>query len=423
MKNRILNGVFAGLLVIGGSVYLQANAQNSRQEFNASAAWLELKNTLEQQYAYLDRKGVNKSELFDLFAAKLSASPSKQVFADTAQQLLRNFYDPHLNLGPYNEFDFSVYPTGSDIYVNYQNQQFIVVDVKAGSSADLAGIRPNMKVITVNDVAMEQAVKQVLGRELSQLLPEQVNYAANVSLGGFRNTARTMTINDGTGDKQYKLAASYVAINALRDGPAVSFKQIDDVGYIAFNNALGNMATVTEFKQALSELTKTKALIIDLRNTPSGGNTGIAEPVLGHFVTQKTAYQRYRVQQAGVPYERAQMETAYVIPTLPHYNKPFVVLAGHWTGSMGEGMTIGFDAIGANTVIGAPMADLLGGIKTVQLEHSDTWLELGFERLYHVDGSFREDFVPHVYMNTADRDCNGNDPALVKALSLLSELN
>jgi carboxyl-terminal processing protease len=422
MKNRMLNGIFAGFLAIGFAASQQVIAQTSQQEFNASAAWLELKNILEQQYAYLDRKGVNEDALFDSFASKLKTAQSKQVFADTAQQLLRNFYDPHLNLGPYNEFDFSVYPTGSDIYVNYQNQQFVVIDVKAGSSADLAGIRPNMKVTAVNGVSMERAVKQVLGRELSQLLPEQVNYAANVSLGGFRNTARTMTINNETGDKQYKLAASYEAINAFRDGPAVSFKQIDDVGYIAFNNALGNMATVTEFKQALVELANTKALIIDLRNTPSGGNTGVAEPILGHFVTQKTAYQRYRTQQKGVPYKTAKMETAYVAPTLPHYNKPFVVLAGHWTGSMGEGMTIGFDAIGAKTVIGAPMADLLGGIKTVKLEHSDTWLELGFERLYHVDGSFREDFVPHVRMDTADRDSNGNDPALAKAMSVFSEL-
>jgi len=174
MKNRMLNGIFAGFLAIGFAASQQVIAQTSQQEFNARAAWLELKNILEQQYAYLDRKGVNEDALFDSFASKLKTAQSKQVFADTAQQLLRNFYDPHLNLGPYNEFDFSVYPTGSDIYVNYQNQQFVVIDVKAGSSADLAGIRPNMKVTAVNGVSMERAVKQVLGRELSQLLPEQV---------------------------------------------------------------------------------------------------------------------------------------------------------------------------------------------------------------------------------------------------------
>jgi carboxyl-terminal processing protease len=418
----MLNGFFVGFLAIGGCAFLQPTDQNLPQSFNADMAWLELKDMLEQQYAYLDRKDVDKDELFDFFAPKLIATQSKQAFADVAQQLLRNFYDPHLNLGPYNALDFSVYPTGSDIYVNYQNQQFIVIDVKAGSAAESAGIRPAMVVTAVNGLSIEQTINRVLGRELSHLLPEQVNYAANVSLGGLRNTARTITVHNGISDNQYKLAASYEAINAFQDGPAIHYKHLNNVGYIGFNNSLGSMATVNEFKQALVELANTEALIIDLRNTPSGGNTGVAEPILGHFVTHKTAYQRYRTQQLGMSYEDSEMETAYVEPTLPHYNRPFVVLAGHWTGSMGEGMTIGFDAIGAEKVIGAPMADLLGGIKTVQLKHSDTWLELGFERLYHVDGSFREDFVPHVRMDTADRDSMGNDPAIVKALSVIKEL-
>ncbi|MBD1583899.1 carboxyl-terminal protease [Pseudoalteromonas sp. S16_S37] len=414
--------VFGGFFALSLCACQHVTIQNVAQSFNANLAWLELKNTLEQQYAYLDRSGVDKDKLFNLFAPKLLATQSKQAFADTAQQLLRNFYDPHLNLGPYNEQDFSVYPTGSDIYVNYQNQQFIVVDVKAGSAADLAGIRANMLVTKVNGLSMSLAVKQVLGRELSQLLPEQVNYAANVSLGGLRNTVRTITVNNGMGEKYYELAASYEAINALRDGPMVSYRKIDNLGYVRFNNGLGNAKTVDEFKQALLELIDTEALIIDLRNTPSGGNTSVAEPILGHFVTHKTAYQRYQTQLSDLPYIDVEMSTAYVEPNLPFYDKPFVVLAGHWSGSMGEGMTIGFDAIGAKAVIGAPMADLLGGIKTVQLKHSDTWLELGFERLYHVNGSFREDFVPHIRLDTADRDSAGNDPALAKALSVLDKV-
>ena len=86
---------------------------------------------------------------------------------------------------------------------------------------------------------------------------------------------------------------------------------------------------------------------------------------------------------------------------------------------MREGMTIGFDAIGATAIIGAPMADLLGGIKTKQLENSDTWLEVAFERLYHVDGTFREDFKPNELVIPADRDGQGGDPALTRALALL----
>lgn len=421
MKKK-LGMLFAGLCALSLSACQHVIEQDNIQKFDAHAAWLELQNTLEQQYAYLDRAGVDKKALFEFFSHKLTAAQTKQAFADTAQMLLRHFYDPHLNLGPYNEQDYSVFPTGSDIYVNYQNKQFVVVDVKAGSAADVAGIRPNMAISKIDGIPIPEAIKRILGQEISLLQPEQINFAANVSLGGYRNSSRKVTVISKNVEKQYYLAASYEAINAFQNGPMISYRKMDAFGYIRFNNGLGNSKTVEEFKHALVELAQSKALIIDLRNTPSGGNTSVAEPVLGHFVTQKTAYQGYQIQQVNLPYKHAKMIKAYVEPSQPYYDKPFVVLVGHWTGSMGEGMTIGLDAIGAKTVIGAPMADLLGGIKTVQLKHSETWLELGFERMYHVNGSFREDFVPHIFLDTADIDSAGNDPALAKALSILAKI-
>jgi len=397
-------------------------AQSKTANFDAKAAWEELSSVLLTQYAYFDREGVDGHQLLADFESRFLQSGNEQAFADNAQVMLRHFYDPHLNLGPYNDKDYSVYPTGSDVYVTYEQQVFVIKDVKAGSAAFEAGVRPNMQVVEIDGLPIAQAVKQLTGEDVSRLLPEQINYAANVSLGGLRNTSRVLTVKTDSGQQDFHLAATYKAINALRAEARVSDSRFDDIGYIRFNNALGDNVTVTEFAQALTRLADTKGLIIDLRNTPSGGNTGVAEPVLGHFVTGKTAYQRYQVQSEGQPYHLSEMRTAYVVPNEPHYDKPVVVLAGRWTGSMGEGMTIGFDAIGVKTVIGAPMADLLGGIKTVSLEHSNTWMEMGFERLYHIDGSFREAFVPHIELESADTDSQGQDPGLQQALDYFRTL-
>ena len=109
----------------------------------------------------------------------------------------------------------------------------------------------------------------------------------------------------------------------------------------------------------MESLRATDALIIDLRNTPSGGNTGVAEPILGYFTETKTVYQLYRIQTDSQKYNDGKLKKAKTKPGNFIYNKPFVVLAGRWTGSMGEGMAIGLDALGAKAVIGAPMADLL----------------------------------------------------------------
>lgn len=396
-------------------------ACSAKHSFNAEVAWNELIFTLQNDYAYLDKVGPEFDVLQAEFRNKMLAAKTEQEFIDLSQAFLRNFQDPHLNMGPYDTDDYSVYPTGADIYAEYVDGSAHIVDVKADSAAFIQGLRPKMVIVQVDGVSIDDAIQIVTGRNIDALTTEQKNYALNIALGGKRYQPRQLAILSGSDINTVALAASYDSINRLKEGPAVSFADKQGVGYIRFNNALGNEETVSGFREALKTLQHSRTFVIDLRNTPSGGNTGVAEPILGHFVNAKQPYQLYRVQQSGQVYSEAPLQQAIVTPQQPYIDKPFVVLAGHWTGSMGEGMTIALDALGAKAVIGAPMADLLGGIKQVQLAASGAWLELGFERLYHVNGSFREDFLPSILLAAADTDINGEDPALLAAIKLLDQ--
>ena len=60
---------------------------------------------------------------------------------------------------------------------------------------------------------------------------------------------------------------------------------------------------------------------------------------------------------------------------------------------MGEGLAIGLNAIGAR-VEGSRMAGLLGAIYDHRLERSGQVIKIPTERLYAVDGTPREHFVP-----------------------------
>lgn len=83
-----------------------------------------------------------------------------------------------------------------------------------------------------------------------------------------------------------------------------------------------------------------------------------------------------------------------VLPRAGKYHRgPVTVRVGRWTGSMGEGLAVGFDAIGAR-VEGDPMAGLLGAIYDYKLEKSGMVIKFPVERLSHVDGTPRERFVP-----------------------------
>jgi carboxyl-terminal processing protease len=71
-------------------------------------------------------------------------------------------------------------------------------------------------------------------------------------------------------------------------------------------------------------------------------------------------------------------------------------MVGHWTGSMGEGIAIGFDGIGRATVVGTTMAGLLGAIEGFTLSQSHIVFQIPTERLYHLNGTPREKYRPKI---------------------------
>ena len=83
-----------------------------------------------------------------------------------------------------------------------------------------------------------------------------------------------------------------------------------------------------------------------------------------------------------------------VVPRAGKHNAHLpIVRVGRWTGSMGEGIAIAFDAIGAR-VEGDRMAGLKGAVYDLTLPFSGLVVKLPVERLYTVDGRPREAFVP-----------------------------
>ena len=69
---------------------------------------------------------------------------------------------------------------------------------------------------------------------------------------------------------------------------------------------------------------------------------------------------------------------------------------------MGEGLAIGFDGAGAATVVGTPMAHLLGATEHFELPNSRIGVNIPTEKLFHVNGTPREEFVPPVLLTPSD---------------------
>ena len=111
-------------------------------------------------------------------------------------------------------------------------------------------------------------------------------------------------------------------------------------------------------------------------------------------MTRATPYQLHTLpeeeRETGVP--RHLLEEVLPRPG-KHHPGPLTVRVGRWTGSMGEGLAIGFSAIGAR-VCGGAMAGLRGAVYDVALPRSGLAVKLPAERLYTVGGTPREAWTP-----------------------------
>ena len=93
-------------------------------------------------------------------------------------------------------------------------------------------------------------------------------------------------------------------------------------------------------------------------------------------------------------------------------------MVGNWTGSVGEGITIGFDALKRGTIVGTTMARLNGANYSYELPLTKIGFSFPAEKLFHVNGSPRENYKPHIIVNP---DKNGQDLTLAKAIEILKK--
>ena len=90
---------------------------------------------------------------------------------------------------------------------------------------------------------------------------------------------------------------------------------------------------------------------------------------------------------------------------------------------MGEGMAIGLDGMRRATIVGTRMAGLNGGIFNLELPQTKIGVTYAGERLNHINGTPRENFVPPVFVNLLDRRLHHfNDPIFEVGYKQLNKL-
>lgn len=411
---RITAAVLVTLGLLTGSPASAAEPETAR----FAEDWARFRELVELWYAYSEDADFAVVPWLDANTRQALASREPEAFIRVLRRVAWRFGDPHFNVGPYEDSAYTVIPTGSDVWAEWQDGHARIVDVRADSAAAQSGLLPGWVIETIDGLTPREAALRAL--DLVEASERSLQFGLNVALAGVRHRERHWQLRDLADQAITRtLPPTLELIKAVEALPPVTVHWHGRVARIRFNNSLGNFATIDAFAESLRDVTSATALILDLRGTPSGGNSTVARGVLGHFVSERKPFQVHTspVERRFAGVERYAVE--YVSPRLPRVDAPTAVLAGRWTGSMGEGMVIGMDALGFPTV-GARMAGLLGALTVETLPQSGAFIEIATEALFHVDGTPREQFTPRHAVEPADLDPNGDDAALRFALKLLS---
>ncbi|RZK32102.1 MAG: peptidase [Hymenobacter sp.] len=390
-------GLLAGLLLVGLPSAL--SAQVALPQLNYRADFDFFWTTIRDHYAYFDRKQTDWNLVRTTYQPQADTIRSRRAFIRLLEKALSELYDNHASLSTNRLDSRRLVPTGSDIAAEWAHGQAQVLDVRPGYGAARTGVRPGMRVMAINGLPVAQAIQPFLPRCLRQADPAAYTFALNQALAGDHVTPRQLTLTTAHGTLMVRPDEHGSQLEHSHSSTRLTVARYGHIGYLKINNSLGDDQLIAAFDSALNTLRDTQGLVLDLRETPSGGNTSVARAIMGRFITRERPYQKHELpaeeRETGI--RRSWLEL--VSPRLPTYSAPLVVLAGRWTGSMGEGLTVGFDALQRATVVGTPLARLAGAVNDYTLPHSGISFNIPFERLYLVNGQPREQYVPSKQLN------------------------
>lgn len=377
--------------IVPAAFMLVAAAELKPADYAADARSIET--IVNAQYAYLDRFAGGRMPMTDKLRAEASAVSTPRELVRYSERALALLADHHAITGSSTKESWAVVPSYSDLWIERKGPDYVIEQVRADTPASQVGIRAGDRLVSIGGVPTAAAVSAFWADLGATGGGDRDGYAARVLAAGRRDRQRELVVqSDGAAPRAVVLPNLYY--RDLLDRPVLTGSEEGKNFVIRIHDSLGNSATVPAFDRVMARSNPGQRVVIDLTDTPGGGNTTVARAMLGWFVDKPTFYQIHRL-----PVEERDTGIArqWVEQVLPRAGKrhrgPVTVRVGRWTGSMGEGLAIGFNAIGAR-VEGSRMAGLLGAIYDHRLERSGQVIKIPTERLYAVDGTPREQFVP-----------------------------
>ncbi len=379
--------------------------------------------SINDEYCYFNKKQTDWNRVKQLYSPMIDTVKSRNAFVGILEKALYELYDHHCNFNTNTDLSRRLVPTGTDVWAEYIDGKPMIVEVRKNSGAEAVGITAGMEIVSVNGIPVETAAGAFLPQSLLQPDMEAKSFALRLLLAGNHIQTRKFTLKYKDQASDYFPDQSGMQLEHLSYTGKVETKMYGDIGYIRINNCLYDNDLVGAFDSAMLSMDKSKALILDLRETPSGGNTSVARAILGWFISKEQFYQKHEYYAEEKMFGVKRSWEEIVSPREgKYYDKPLVILVNHWTGSIAEGITVGFDGFKRrNTkIIGTAMARLNGAVYSYEMPETKIHFSFTAERLFHINGQPREQYVPQIVIDLMKTKTDpGTDLFIAAALKYL----
>ncbi len=376
--------------------------------------------SINDEYCYFEKKQINWQVVKEIYSRAVDTITTRDEFVTILEKAFNEIYDHHAGLNTNTDNSQRLVPSGTDIWAEYINGKPIITELRRGFGAEAAGIVAGMEVVSVNNIPVESAIIEFLPKALKPVTNEAKNFALRLLLAGNHIHPRQYKLKYQEKEKEYFPDKNGLGLEHIKYAAKIETKLIGNIGYIKINDCLYNNELIAAFDSIMKTLKNTQSLILDFRETPSGGNTSVAKAIIGWFINEEHFYQKheYYAEEKSSGIKRSWVEI--VSPRKDkYYSKPLAILCNHWTGSIAEGIVIGFDALKrpGTKIIGTEMARLNGAVYTFEMPNTKIRFTFPNERLYHINGLPREQYSPPVFIDWRKGEGKpGADIFMIKAL-------
>jgi hypothetical protein len=364
---------------------------------------------IDEGYAYFDgatrARWRRSRERFRAQAMRIAPAQ----FGALLEAAIAQLRDDHVTLVPAGDRTARRIPYELDIWPRWRAGAVEIESVRTFSDADVAGLHAGELITHIEGVPVAAALRERLGDGASH--GPDVEWALRRMLAGPRTGTQRLQVREGEKPAIVDIERTPPAPSTTPPMLARRMGDERDIGYVRVRVGAAAHGLASQFDGAMSHMTGTRALIVDLRDVAGPGARETTLAILSRFAREPSAWQ---VRTAG-----QRRETDMVRPADAAYVAPLAVLVDRWTAGEAEALAAGLESVCRARIVGTPMAGLRGELQEVALPMSRMAVRFPGERTYSAtSGVPRESMRPSLPVDLAAPSGGPGDPILYQALKL-----